>query len=300
MKICPKCNSTLPDGAAFCNNCGTNLSAPFEEDAIPADALSGNAIFEEAKEKNKHTRIGIIAVAGAAALLILILIIIIASNASAGSYKTPLKEYTKLMTKGSTELEPYLYCFLPEFAVDTYGDLHSLAAKVMPDETADYDKSLVYLFEDAYSDIKDDYGKKYKVTYEIRDKEKLSKSDLKDIEDVYEDLYDSMNNSTDFSDENYYDEFAAALEKQYGIEVSDKDKRSMQKTLESFMKEFKNIKIQAGYEVEVKVTIEGSDSRESEKIDLKIIKVNGRWIIDPESSSSLSSFCFSESIDSLF
>ena len=300
MKICPKCNSTLPDGAAFCNNCGANLSAPYEQDNnTPVGELQGNAIFEEAKEKNKHARIGMIAVIGGAALVILIIIIIISSTVSAGSYKTPLKEYTKLITKESTELEPYLDCFLPEFAVDTYSDLHDLSSKVMPEQTAEYDKELVYLFQDSYSDIEDAFGKKYKVSYEIRDKEKLSKSDLRDLEDIYENLYDTINNSNDFSDEAYYDDFADGL-KADGIEASDKDKRSMQKIMEGFMKDLKNLKIQAGYEVEVKITIEGADSRESEKFDLKIIKVNGRWIMDPESSSSLSDFCFSESIDNLF
>lgn len=300
MKICPKCNSTLPDGAAFCNNCGTNLSAPFEQEAnIPAGDLQGNTIFEEAKEKNKHARIGMIAVIGGAALVLLIIIIIISNTASSGSYKTPLKEYFKLINKQSTDMDSYLDCFLPKFAGDTYSDLHDLAAKVMPEQTAEYDKELIYLFEDSYSDIEDEYGKKYEVSYEIRDKEKLSKSDLKDLEDIYEELYDEINYDCDFSNESYYDDFADML-KADGIEASDKDKRSMQKILENFMKEFKDIKIQAGYEVEVKVTIEGADSRDSEKFDLKIIKVNGRWIIDPESSSFLSDFCFSESVDNLF
>ena len=39
--VCPKCGSTLEEGAVFCGNCGTRIDAPQPEVSNPA----GDVIF---------------------------------------------------------------------------------------------------------------------------------------------------------------------------------------------------------------------------------------------------------------
>lgn len=296
MKLCPKCNAELPDGAAFCNNCGANLSESPQDatsenaSASYTDAPINNATLEEAVQKNKNTRVGIIASIVAAAIVLIVIIIIISTNVSSGSYKTPIKQLVKNMNAGNTKVESYMECVYPDFVINTYSDLHKLAKKAMPDQTDSYDKDIIYSFEDTYADFKDEYGKKYKVTYEIREADKMSDHDLRDLEDVYELAYDMLEDSCDFNDEAFYDDFAKSLEETYKVKIDKNDKKQMQKIMKSFMKDFRNVKIQAGYEVEVKMSIEGPDGHDSDKFTIYVVKIDGKWIIDPSSTSNMNFF----------
>lgn len=239
----------------------------------------GNATLDAAKEKNKNKNIGILAVVGGAVIVLIILIALLAS-ALGGGYKGPIKTLVKNLNRGNTKVESYLSCVLPGFAVDAYSDIYSLMRSADKDAVADFDDDVADLFEDMFDDFADEYGDNYKITYEIRDAERLSSRDIKDIEDEYEDLFDTIDSLIDWEDEDFYEDLADELDDYYDIELSSSQVRKLQKIVESFMKSLDNIKIQDAYEVEVKLTIQGEDGKDTEKITFYVIKVNGKWIID--------------------
>lgn len=320
MRKCPKCGTEVPGSAAFCNNCGENMSgvplvndetsdkaddakdskestdakADTDTTAAPASEPSnassadtsvsgaapvGNAILDAAKEKNKNKNIGILAVA-CGAVIVLILLIALFASALGGGYKGPIKTLINNLNRGNTKVESYLSCVLPGFAVDAYSDIYSLMRSVDKDAVADYDDDLLDAFEDAFDDLADEYGDNYKITYEIRDAERLSSRDIKDIEDAYEDLFDTIDSLIDWEDEDFYEDLADDLEDYYDLELSNSQIKKLQKIVENFMNSLENMKIQDAYEVEVKLTIQGEDGKDTQKITFYVIKVNGKWIID--------------------
>ena len=253
--------------------------------ASPADTSAsytapiGNATLDAAKEKNRNKNIGIIAVL-CAAFVVLIILIALLSSALGGGYKGPIKTLINNINRGNTKVESYLSCVLPGFAVDTYSDIYSLMRSVDKDAVEDFDDDLLDLFEDMFDELADEYGDDYKITYEIRDAEHLDSRDIKDIEDEYEDLFDLIDGLIDWEDEDFYEDLADDLEDYYDIELSSSQIKKLQKIVENFMNSLENMKIQDAYEVEVKLTIQGKDGKDNQKITFYVIKVNGKWIID--------------------
>lgn len=253
--------------------------------AAPADAGTsntvpvGNATLDAAKEKNRNKNIGILAVV-CGAIIVLILLIALFASALGGGYKGPIKTLINNLNRGNTKVESYLSCVLPGFAVDAYSDIYSLMRSADKDAVEDYDDDLLDAFEDMFDDMADEYGDDYKITYEIRDAERLDSRDIKDIEDEYEDLFDTIDALIDWEDEDFYEDFADDLEDYYDIELSSSQVKKLQKIVENFMNSLENMKIQDAYEVEVKLTIQGEDGKDTQKITFYVIKVNGKWIID--------------------
>lgn len=241
-----------------------------------------NSVLAKAQKESKNSNIGIITIA-VAGLLILILLIVGLSRVLGGGYKAPLNRLRNNFNKQSTDVESYLSCLAPGFAVDLYKNVYGIIKSADKGVIEDFNDNVAELFEDYYDDIADEYGDDFKLTYEIRNKEQLDSRDIKDIEELYEDLFDSIEDDFDYEDEDTYEDIADFLDDNYDISLSKSQIRKLQSAVESFMGKFEDFKIQDAYEVKVRFEIKGEDGSDKETATFYIIKVNGDWFIEPNS-----------------
>ncbi|MDE6742675.1 MAG: zinc ribbon domain-containing protein [Lachnospiraceae bacterium] len=241
-----------------------------------------NSVLAKAQAESKNSNIGIITVA-AVGLLAVILVIVLLANLFSGGYEGPLKRLRNNFNKQSTDVESYLSCIAPDFAVGLYKDIYGIFRSADKGAIEDFDDALAEEFEDFFDDIADEYGDDFKLTYEIRDTEHLDDRDIKDIEDIYEDLFDLIDDNIDYEDEDLYEDLADDLEDYADISLSSGQVRKLQNAVESFMGKLEDFKIQDAYEVKVRFVLEGEDGSDKATATFYIIKVNGDWFIEPNS-----------------
>lgn len=239
-----------------------------------------NSVLAKAQADSKNSNIGIIAVGG---VILVALILVIALLLNSGGYETPIKKLVNNFNKGTADVETYLSYVAPGFVVDLYHDVYSIMKSADKDAVADFDEAVADGFEDFFDDCADDYGDDYKMTYEIRDAERLDDRDIKDIEDIYEDLFDLIDDNIDYDDEDIYEELADNLEDYYDISLSKSQIRKLQSVIGSFMDELEDFKIQDAYEVKIRLELKGEDDSEKTTITVYVIKVDGDWFIEPNS-----------------
>lgn len=215
-KFCTNCGATLSDDAVFCTSCGTsqkpanqqgNAGASIKQaageigqaagafaqnagntvkqtfDGVTFDSVKGSmsvdSIKNVGKTKDKNTIIGLCAV-GAAVIILVIILACVIGNANTG-YKKPIANVFKAIEKTDGKA---LEDALPEYIVDNVDD-------DLPD---DYDKVSEYyeeeILEDVLDSLEDDYGENVKIKFKVIKKKDIKKSDLNDLEDLAEELYD--------------------------------------------------------------------------------------------------------------
>ncbi|MDE6712959.1 MAG: zinc-ribbon domain-containing protein [Lachnospiraceae bacterium] len=241
-----------------------------------------NSVLAKAQAESKNSNIGIIAVA-AVGLIALILVIVLLSSLLGGGYKSPLNALERNFNKQNANVEDYLSCIAPGFAVDLYKNVYSIIKSADKDAIADFDDAIAEEFEDFFDDLADEYGDDFKMDIEIRDAERLDDRDIKDIAEIYEDLFDLIDDNIDYEDEDLYEDLADALDDYADISLKDSQVRKLQNAVESFMDKLENFKIQDAYEVKARFVIEGKDGSDKSTITFYVIKVNGDWFIEPNS-----------------
>ncbi len=309
MKICPKCNAQFPDGTKFCNNCGTPLDdnavsagpmnsnpapSPFQAagqdnaqppQAAPADGQapqSGlNSLFsappvEEPKKKNFAP-----VVLGIACALIAIIAIVVIALLLGGGYKKPVKKLVSLVNSKSTDVNAYMNCVTPSFVGDTYKE--ALGLLKGGDAKSELNDTIKDTFDEAWDKLKDDYGKDWKVSVEFKKNKKLKDKEIDDIQDTYDSLI-KLIEKMDIDDEDFWEEISDELDDEFDTELNTAKAAKMGANL---LKKLDGFKVTDGYEVKVKVSIEGKDDKESETMTVNIIKAGGKWFIDPLSLSDL-------------
>ena len=216
---------------------------------------------------NKGLIIGIIA--GISALMFLGLLVVICVIIGSGKgYEKPIKNMVKVMNSRTTDVDKYIDELLPGFISDAYHDAVPILKEWDEFEDA-LDEGKDY-FEEGYEDLSDAYGKKWKVTYKILDKEQLDKKELKEIKSKYKDLKYVVNMLDEGS------EIYEILDEELKSKTMDK----YDKLLSSFKKDLKNIEITDGYVLDVELTVEGEDDFDDSEATIYVIKLNGKWVID--------------------
>lgn len=128
-----------------------------------------------------------------------------------------------------------------------------------------------------YENKLDKYGDDYKIKCEVVGKLELEKSELRDYRsyiqnyvDMYEELADE---AEDFSSE----EWADAAEE---MDLRKSEVKELVAEYRSLAEEMGRVRVDKGYELEVKQTITGSGLEEPEENDVTVVvlKVNGRWV----------------------
>lgn len=304
--ICPKCGVQNEDDAVFCSGCGEKLengtanSAEDTQDAVSTDEGAAGEVKEETvqeeasqvqsgdysssyvsaeepamADENKGNASKYIPVAFGVAVL---LVVILAAKALfGGSYKDPIKSLCKSLNKQETNLDKYADVVLPKFAMDAYKDAMKVLKK--SDDGDDAMDEIEESLEGIYDGFEDEYGDHWKVSYEISKKTKLDKDELEDIQDAYSDLRDYL----DYIDEDTIDEL---VDEDY---ISKSDGKTLEKCIEKLDKGLKKIKVSKGYKVKAKLKIKGDDDDDKETMEIYVIKVDGKWVVDITNGGSSSS-----------
>ncbi len=213
----------------------------------------------------------------ACAVVALIVLIILISSAANG-YKKPVNQLVSLANKRSTNVVAYMECATPKFVSSSFKSL--MGCIKGGDAKKELEGTIKDAFEDAWDDAEDEFGKNWKISIEWKDADKLSDKKLDDLKDQWENLAD-MVEKFELDDEDNWESISDMLDDKYDSSLNTKQAASI---MEKFVKQLGDAKIQAAYNVDLKLTIRGKDGKDTTKIeDLIIVKVNGQWIIDPTS-----------------
>ncbi len=307
--FCSKCGKEISDSVKFCNFCGaptgkedgeqsvqpgdTNVvdvakgmaEAAGEKAKEAAKAVAENETINAAGEKAKamagaagemakenynkldDKKKTIVKIVGAVVALLLVIILVKACVAG-GSYDQPFKDMQKLINKKSTSVDKYIDALTPKFMSKAYKDAIKVLKKSdYKDDIKDMYEEAEEKLEDIFDEMKDQYGKNVKITYKVTDKDKLDKDELEDIQDNYRDLGSLLS--------------AAKTAIKENDDLSDKEADKLKKIIGKLSDDLEEVKVTKGYEIDVKIKIKGKeDDDESELEDIKVIKVNGEWMID--------------------
>ena len=234
-----------------------------------------------AKVKALPKIIWIAAGAVVAAALVAIILISVLSN----TYKTPVNIMQDMAnTKKISDMGKYSVQVLNGFAEDEVMKIYKIMMK--SEDMQDMMDSQLEAMQDEIDDMKDEYGDNYKYTYKIDEKEELEKEDLRAFRDsikAYASSLETIIEETEDYDSDEWEDMADAI----GLTKS--QAKDLVKAMKELQKELKSVKVDKGYELQITVTLKGSelDEPEEEEMELRVYKVNGKWISE-EALSALS------------
>jgi len=278
MAFCPKCgNAISPEGTEkFCSTCGY----PLQENVSPeTPSVDANSVVEKVKTLDKK----VLAIGGAAIAAVVLILIIVIIALGGKSYMDPINKYIKAVNKRDDNYLTY-ETVLQGKKIEK---LNKNIYKVMLDTDAECYDDYTYeeLFEDyaddleeMYDDIADEYGDKWKLSFKLKDAEKMDKDDLEDLNELLEDSTDYYEDELDelaeiLEDDDELEDFAD----DYGV-----DEKAAKKIIKAYTKYYEflaEMKVQQAYEVKGKFIIKADGEEfESDTVKLIMAKINGSWV----------------------
>ncbi len=253
---------------------------------IPVEApVEAPAEAPEAKQEPKFP-VKLVAILAGAAVTLIALIVILASIFT-NTYKTPLN----LMADRANEKKASK---ILDAEIDTLNGLcekeYKALMKLMQ-KSDDYDEEEIEEgYEEDIDAMKDEYGKNYKYSYKIEDKDKIDKDELKELRSEIKSLAKEIKSVLDEMEDYDSDEWED-LADELGLKKSQAKK--LEDILEDVYKELKSVKVTKGFELTVKTTLKGSelDEPEEDEVTICVYKINGRWVSE-EALSSLYVFAY--------
>lgn len=204
------------------------------------------------------------------ALVALILVIVIVVSSS-GSYMSPMKDYMKMVNKKNTDPMKLTSALAPDFRSKILKDAYKIDS--LQDSLEDASDEL----EDMYEKIDDEF-KKWKIGFDVKSKEKLSKKKIKDMQEALDDYYDEYIESNIDYYEDILDDEDRLEEYADNMDMSEKEAKSYLKTMIKYYESYEKTKITAAYEVKGRFTIKADkDDWESETVRVILVKINGDW-----------------------
>ena len=275
MAFCPSCGKQLSEEeskSAFCAYCGKPLEGA--DNNTYGQPAGGNdlqnqatALVEKVKGLDKKILIGV--------PVALVVIIIAFMLLGGGSQMSPVNDYIKLINKQEIDSHKLEYALTPDFRANLLKNVHKQTAEMDRYEDMVEDRS--EYFEDIYDEINDEYDK-WKIGFEVKEKEKLSKKKLEDIQENWDDYFDdyiedSLDHYDDcLKDDDDLEDFADSMD------IDEKEAEKLIKAAKKYAESFEDVKIQEAYEVKGKFTIKADkDEWESETVKLILVKINGDW-----------------------
>ncbi|MCM1187167.1 MAG: hypothetical protein NC251_10745 [Lachnoclostridium sp.] len=255
--------TAAPDAGAAAT--GTDATAAFNTATAP---YSQTASASDAGTGSNGKKGPIALIAGAAAVVLVLLVVLVASLMGSGSYKTPVKDLVKLINKQSTDAFAYMELTDP-ISTDYTRSVYNILKK---------NEDMKEEFDDLKNDIADFYediaGFKITKCDFVASKE-MKKKDLRSIEDSVSSSYlEDLIEEIDEMDNADYEDMADELD------ISKSDAKKFAKETKSYLKTLSKIKVTKGYEVTIRFYGKyDGETDKTDKIDVRIIKVNGKWRI---------------------
>ena len=259
------------------------VEAPVE---VPVEAPAQTPANESVVQKIQNLPLKMIAILSGAAVALILTIVIVVSVFT-NTYKTPLN----LMMDRANEKKASK---ILDAEIDTLNGLCEKEYKALEklmQKRDDYDEDEVEEeYEEYIDEMKEEYGKNYKYSYEITDREKIDKDELrtvkKRIKNYARQIEDILDEMEDYDSDDWED-----LADELGLKKSQAKK--LEDILEDVYDELKSVKVTKGYELCVEVTLDGKklDEPEVEEETICVYKVNGRWISE-EALSNLYAFLY--------
>lgn len=301
MSLCPSCGKELSakeSSAKFCTYCGAPLSTettetnnqtiyseatPNIENTVAAETPVNEAvslidqIFEKAKtvpvlnsllEKvNKKFYPLILALP-----IVLILVIVIAVSSS-DSYMEPMNDYFKLINKKSTDYMNITTSLSPDFRAKLKKNMYNSDIESIEDMIKDATDEL----EDEYDALDDEFNK-WKIGFEVKEAEKLSKKKVEKFQDTLEDYFDDYIKSSIDEYEDILDDDDDLEDFADNLDISEKEAKSYIKKMIKYLESYEDVKVSEAYEIKGKFTIKADkDNWKSDTVRVLAVKINGDW-----------------------
>jgi rRNA maturation endonuclease Nob1 len=183
--FCTNCGAKLDEGAKFCTQCGAQQtiaeSAVTEETAVPVEEtatveeegdveITGLVLFGKTFSKKVVT-----IAAAALAAVILIAILVVALLPGSASAKGAAEEYAKAVFACDAD---DIIAVMPTQALKTIRRNNDMSA-------SEYEEAMDDMLDEVQEDMDDYFGMRRKLKVKVVEVEKLSKSELKDVKQIY-------------------------------------------------------------------------------------------------------------------
>lgn len=197
-------------------------------------------------------------------------------NYATNNHMTPIRSAEKLENKKTVNMKSYLKTGFKNMGANNTGEIVNILYE--SDDFVDMIEELKEVFEENYESNQDNYGDNFKITYAVEDKIKLENSDLRDYQKKFRNyikyLKDELEECEDFSSNDWGD-FADDMG------LSRTQAKKFVSALSDMVDDIGRLEITDGYELDVVRTVTGNmlDEPEETSSTIRVVKVNGRWII---------------------
>lgn len=177
-KFCNNCGSQLEDQSTFCPNCGTPCATAPQQAADPvSDAVNkvtdfGKGYVEKAKADKKLIIIPVVAIVAVIAIIVLL--------CSLPGVKTPIDTMYKITYGKASKAD--VKAMYPKQVWEYLAETEDKDADDYWDEYKDGKDDLVDMVEDRY-------GKNFKVSFKVKDKDKVKGDKLTAIKDLLNTMF---------------------------------------------------------------------------------------------------------------
>ncbi len=182
--FCVNCGAKLEDGAKFCTLCGTQQTVAEETAAVVSEETAQDVAAEEAGDvevtglvlfgKTFSKKVVTIA-AAAVAVVALIAILLVALLPGAASPKGAAEEYVRAVFACEAD---EIIAVMPTQALKTIRKNNEMSAR-------EYENRMDDIMDDVDEDMDDYFGAKRKVSVKVEQTEKLNKSQLRSLQEIY-------------------------------------------------------------------------------------------------------------------
>lgn len=243
-----------------------NLPKVSKENLLKA-AINAKSWVKEKLNRKTIVTIGLI--------LVVLIGAIVGIRYATNNYMTPVRYSIKLENKESINVKKYLKYGFRNLGAKNAGEIVNILCE--SDDFLDLMDALEESLEKTYERKQNTYGDDFKVTYTVEDKLKLEKADLRNYQKQFRQyikyIEEELEDTEDFTSSDWGD-FADALD------LTRTQAKKYVAALEKMVNDIGRLEVTNGYELDIKVTITGSELDEPEESNstIRVAKVNGRWI----------------------